>query len=429
MAPLTEVEDLLSARIGFDIHTVGTQAVRTVIRRCMDEAGFSDPSDYASKLSNDSETWNCLVDRVVVPETWFFRDVAPFELVADFARAHVRRASGRVLRVLSCPCSSGEEPYSLVMAMLHAGIPAGSFAVDGVDLSRHLLESARAGRYGVRSFRTASPWYRSAYFDSEADGSWRLRHSVLSLVRFSQGNLIEPDFRENKEQYDVVFCRNLLIYFHPGARLQAIAAVSQLLAPDGALMLGHAEAAFAREQGFTPIGPAAAFAFHKPSSQVLPKWKPPEYRRKEVSRVVLPRPPAVAVGAPPPVPIAPLANSAASPPQPEPSPLAAARQLGNSGQVEDALKICGQHLQRVPDSADAHFLFGVLQNALGHTELAVSSFRKALYLDPNHRDALLHLALKREAAGDKSGAALLRARALAQEDPAEAGEPGEAGER
>lgn len=427
MAPLTEVEDLLSTRIGFDVETVGTQAVRIVITRCMHEAGFSDSVTYARKLSDDSEAWNCLVERVVIPETWFFRDIAPFELVADLARAHARRASGRALRVLSCPCSSGEEPYSVVMAMLHAGVPAEAFTVDAVDLSRYLLEWARGGRYGVRSFRTAAPWYRAAYFDSEPEGWWRLRNHVLSMVRFSHGNLIESDFIENKEPYDVVFCRNLLIYFHQEARLRAITAVNQLLAPGGVLVLGHAEAAFAREQGFTPIGSAGAFAFEKPSSRVLRKLAPPEYRHKEVSRVFLSPPPAVAVGAPPPVSISPSAAGDGSPLEAEPSPLTLARQLGNSGQVQDALKLCRQYLGRVPDSADAHFLFGVLHNALGHTELAVSSFRKALYLDPNHRDALLHLALKREAVGDKSGAALLRARALAQADPRESGERGEAG--
>lgn len=422
MQPPTEVEDLLSARIGFDLHTVGTHAIGAVIRRSMHEAGFSDPAAYARKLVADADTWNRLIDQVVIPETWFFRDIAPFDLVHDFARSHARRASGQVLRILSCPCSSGEEPYSLVMAMLHAGAPADSFTVDAVDLSWNLLGSARAAVYGARSFRTKSPWYRAVYFDpDEVDGMWRLRSSVASLVRFSQGNLIDPDFLENRGQYDLVFCRNLLIYLHAEARLLAIRALSQLLAKDGTLVLGHAEPAFAREQGFASAGPSAAFAFQKPSSRVMPRFKPPMHQRKEVSRVVLPQPPAVAVGAPPPPVTTPLATIAVSPPEPEPSPLIVARQLGDAGKLEEALTICNQYLQRVPDSAEGHFLSGVLHNALGHLDLALNSFRKVLYIHPNHRDALLHLALIREALGDKPGAALLRARALAQADAEETG--------
>jgi len=424
LPPLTEVEHLLATRIGFDVHTVGLQAVRAVIRRSMDEAGVSDPAEYARKLIGDSETWNRLIDRVVIPETWFFRDTAPFDLVAGFARAHARRASGSVLRILSCPCSSGEESYSLVMAMLHAGVPADLFSVDAVDLSRRLLESARAGLYGARSFRTESPWYRAAYFDpAEADGFWRLRHPVLSPVRFSQGNLLDPEFLENRQPYDLVFCRNLLIYFHAEARLLAITALSKLLTADGTLVLGHAEAAFAREQGFTQIGPAGAFAFHQANSRVMRKLISPASRPKRPLGVVLPRSPSAAVNVSPRVPIPPLPGDAVSSPEHEVSPLTVARQLADAGQLEDALKLCSRHLQRVPDCADAHFLMAVLQNALGHIELAASSFRKTLYLDPNHREALLHLALNREALGDKPGAALLRARALRHPDPGAIGEP------
>lgn len=417
---LTEIEQLLAARIGFDLQSIGTQAVRSVIRRSMHEAGYSDPTEYARKLANDSKTWNCLVDRVVIPETWFFRDGAPFELVADIARTHTRRASEKMLRILSCPCSSGEEPYSLVIAMLHAGVRAESFCVDAVDLSQSLLEMARAGLYGARSFRNESHWYRAAYFDAaEGHGSWLLRHPVAALVQFSQGNLIEPDFLEKREPYDLVFCRNLLIYFHPEARLRAITVLSQLLAPDGTLVLGHAEAAFARENGFTQAGPASAFAFRKPRSGVIRKLMPPQNRGEELARFVPASPP---IRSAPIVPIALAPDRTAPTPDPELSPLELARQLGDAGQLDDAQKVCSQYLQAVPDNADAYFLSGVLHNAQGRADLAVSLFRKALYLDPNHREALLHLALSREALGDKPGAALLRARALRHPDPDAAGE-------
>jgi chemotaxis protein methyltransferase WspC len=91
--------------------------------------------------------------------------------------------------------------------------------------------------------------------------------------------------------------------------------------------------------------------------------------------------------------------------------------LGDAGQLHEALRECKQYLQQVPDSSEGHFLLGVLYDALGQADLAMSSFRKVLYLDPTHREALLHLALKQEALGDGSGAALLRARALRMPAP------------
>src|SRR5580704_146182 len=127
---LTDVENLLAARLGFDIHSVGQKAVETVVRRSMKESGLSDAAAYARMLASNSDAWDSFVDNVVIPETWFFRDTVPFELAADLARAHVQGPSAKVLRILSCPCSTGEEPYSLAVTMLHAGTPTESFSVD-----------------------------------------------------------------------------------------------------------------------------------------------------------------------------------------------------------------------------------------------------------------------------------------------------------
>ena len=110
-------------------------------------------------------------------------------------------------------------------------------------------------------------------------------------------------------------------------------------------------------------------------------------------------------------PVAPETVTVASLPEADLTLLSNARQLGDAGQLHEALQVCRQYLQAVPDSAEGHFLHGILQDALGNVELAASSFRKVLYLDPTHQEALLHLALKQEALGDAPGAALLRARA------------------
>ena len=119
---------------------------------------------------------------------------------------------------------------------------------------------------------------------------------------------------------------------------------------------------------------------------------PPQNRGEELARFVPASPP---IRSAPIVPVAPgPADRTAPTPEPELSPLELARQLGDAGQLDDAQKVCSQYLQAVPDYADAYFLSGVLHDALGRADLAVSPFRKALYLDPNHREALLHLALK-----------------------------------
>jgi chemotaxis protein methyltransferase WspC len=301
------------------------------------------------------------------------------------------------------------------MALLHAGAQPDSFTVDAVDVSRRALESARAGAYRARSFRENALWFRAQYFDhTEGAGIWNLKSDVASQVRFRHANLMSPDFLEDDGPYDLVFCRNLLIYLHPEARLVALTALRRLVADHGVLVLGHAEAGFAREHGFTPTGPPAAFAFTRIGGRHASKARPANTER--VASNIAPRSSSVAQRSVTIVSVEPATVAVDSTPEAEPSALIVARRLGDAGQIDEAIRICSDYLQRVPSSADGHFLLGVLHDALGRSELAANSFRKALYLDPNHRDALLHLALKKEARGDGSGAALLRARARRSED-------------
>ena len=418
---LGQIKELLAARLGFDAETVGSKAVATMVRRAMEHAGFSEPETYAWALERDPESWERFVDQVVIPETWFFRDGAPFELAAELAGVHFRLGLGRPLRILSCPCSTGEEPYSLVWAMLHAGAQPDLFSVDAVDVSHGLLELARAAVFNAKSFRGSFPPHRESYFHrSKNNGTRRLHAAAKARVRFRQGNLIAADFLADDAPYDVIFCRNLLIYLHSEARQLALASLRRLLAEDGVLVVGHAETSFAREHGFKPTGPSGAFAFRKSKNRVAPRTNTAEGRNLRVSISASP-----ATQRPAPFTPAASATSALAPAAPfkplsEPdaqleasvnSLLDTARQLGDAGQLHAALRVCSEYLQNVPDSAEGYFLLGVLHDALGRQDLAAGSFRKVLYLDPSHQEALLCLALKQEARGDHSGAALLRERA------------------
>jgi chemotaxis protein methyltransferase WspC len=130
------VHRLLEAEIGLDLDSVGASSLRAAVAARMAARGVRDPALYASLLESRDER-EALVDAVVIPETWFFRDRVPFELLAE------RATPG--LRVLSAPCSSGEEPYSIAMALLDAGLAPGGFRIDALDISAPLLARARAG--------------------------------------------------------------------------------------------------------------------------------------------------------------------------------------------------------------------------------------------------------------------------------------------
>ena len=124
--------------------------------------------------SSRADEVQALVEEVVVPESWFFRDDRPFEVLADFARAGWLVDPARPpLSALSLPCAGGEEPYSIAMTLLEAGLPAGRFRVDAVDVSARSLARAIAGVYGPNSFRGAGRRLRPAYF-REQNGAFTL---------------------------------------------------------------------------------------------------------------------------------------------------------------------------------------------------------------------------------------------------------------
>ena len=177
--------------------------------------------EYAARLTADPSEFQGLADDLTVPETWFFRggEVFPF-LARHVASASRLLPAGQRFRILSVPCSTGEEPYSLALALLESGVASTSWQIEAVDLSPRHIERVGCGVFGEFSFRQTDPKLRQRYFRSTAAG-WELDPGVSTLVRFRQGNLLAPLFLGGEEPFDLIFCRNLFIYLHATARRRA----------------------------------------------------------------------------------------------------------------------------------------------------------------------------------------------------------------
>ena len=200
----------------------------------------------------------------MVPESWFFRDARPFEVFREFARAGWLVDPARPpLSALSVPCAGGEEPYSIAMTLLEIGLPPGRFRVDAVDVSARSLARAIAGVYGPNSFRGVDGPIRSRYFRDQG-GAFTIDPAVRSSVRFHLGNLLDPALLADRPAFDVVFCRNLLIYLDAPARAAAFASIGRLLADGGLLFLGHADRPDdSPGSPFTPLPDKGSFAYRK----------------------------------------------------------------------------------------------------------------------------------------------------------------------
>ncbi|WP_412527557.1 CheR family methyltransferase [Burkholderia lata] len=403
---------------------------------------------YWQQLNASADERRALIELFVVPETWFFRDREAFATLARLATERLAALPGRVIRVLSAPCSTGEEPYSAAMALLDAGLDPASFTIDAIDLSTRAIEHARLGCYGRNAFRGTATEFRARHFTPIRDG-WLLDARVRACVQFSQANLVEPAV-DTGIRYDFVFCRNVLIYFDRDAQDRVIRSLDARLADDGMLFVGPAETGVAMRHGMRSARVPLAFAFHREPAgaaadvfaarPAAPLSAAAPYRRADrftvaplaATRSVLAVAPPSWLGdtrqpfaAPPPAmhaaafdvrgdqPVAAAEPAASLAPVAEGAvpTLEDAQALANAGAFDEAERVLAQFSARVGPHADAFYLNGLIADARGRAAEAGDFYRKALYLRPTHHEALTHLATLLDVGGDRAGAQWLLERA------------------
>ncbi|MEP7313010.1 MAG: protein-glutamate O-methyltransferase CheR [Pseudomonadota bacterium] len=393
---------LLHQGMGLDAASIGNSAIERAVQIRIAACKAQTAARYLELVSNSPTELQSLIEEVVIPETWFFRDREAYTALAACAVEQWLPAHPEgELRLLSLPCSTGEEPYSMAMALLQAGFPADRYSIDAVDISAAALSRAQRAEYGKNSFRGADLAFRERFFVPTAQG-YRLDAAVQRRVTFQQGNLLNADAMRGIDGYDCIFCRNLLIYFDRPGQDRAVRQLRNLLLPGGVLFVGPSESGLMFDHDFVSLRVRLAFGFRAGDATPAPP-------------TTAPRPVATA-------PVAPRANGAkhapaivrSTEPAGQPALLAAAieaaSQLADRGELAAAAQACHALLRHHADSVAVLHLMGLIRAAEGDAQAAVQSYRKALYLDPTHHDTLLHLGLLLEKQGDVTAARLLRDR-------------------
>ncbi|UST59930.1 chemotaxis protein CheR [Pseudomonas moraviensis] len=402
--------DFLKERIGLDVASVGAAIIERAVRQRTTLSQAAHADEYWQLLQGSRDEQQALIEAVIVPETWFFRYPESFATLGKLARARLKELNNmRALRILSLPCSTGEEPYSIAMALLDAGLQPHQFKVDGMDISPLSVEKARRALYGKNSFRGQDLEYRERHFFAEQDGH-RVNEYVREQVRWQVGNVLDPTLLANEPAFDFVFCRNLLIYFDQPTQKQVFEVLKRLTHVDGVLFIGPAEGSLLGRLGMRSIGIAQSFAFSRhsePHPEPLPTPKPLAVPVSQPLRSTAPAPvrsrPFAAVTA------LPVTKKTADPDAA--TLLAQIAALANEGKSAEARVACEQYLRSHEPVAQVFYWLGLLSDVAGLSLEAQGYYRKALYLEPQHPEALMHLAALLQAQGDSVGARRLQERA------------------
>ncbi len=411
--------DLIAARLGlgFDETRLGNLAKLLLAR------GGADCGVYLDALAQtgDAAELARLAPELTVTETYFFRSIDQINAYAAVALPQ-RLAAGdgaRPLRVLSAGCASGEEPYSLAIAALElAGLSPNRIALTALDLNPLMLAKAARARYTPWSLREFPAELKGRWFRPDGD-AFVLEESIRRMVRFEARNLADEgaDFWL-PGSFDVIFCRNVLMYFTPAQAQAAVARIARALAPGGYFFLGHAETLRGVSNDFHLCHSHGAFYSQRKGGAVE---APAGAACAAAARAWAPEPPAdtgwvdaigraarridVLASGGATATASPTASAGAGAPAAGPGPdLAQARELLHNERYAQSLEQIGALPREHADDPDVLLLKAVSLSHSGSLAAAEAVCRQLLALDELNAGAHYVLALCSEGAGDVAGA-------------------------
>jgi chemotaxis protein methyltransferase CheR len=409
------VAERIASQMGMHFPPSRRRELRRGLAAAAGELGLQDDGDLARRLLGSDAPFEraqvqALARHLSVGETYFFRDPGLFDVLRMRVLPQLVRARSGVrrLRIWSAGCCTGEEPYSIAMLLAQAlpDFEQWNVSILATDIEPRFLAAAERGEYGAWSFRSTPEAVRSAFFTQGAKGRWQIAPRIRSLVRFAYLNLAQdayPSIANGTNAMDLVFCRNVLMYFEPQRSRSVLASLGQSLRDDGWLFVNPVEIPHAAVMQLVSVPmPGAIGLRRRATAAAVP----------EATGVVAP--PAVIVTGPlvpepagtrgaTVVPAQARAergrerpNDDSRPPDPrlrgdDNELLLRAREAADRGELEAALQWCRRSIEADKVDAHAHYLLASILQELGRHAESAAALRRTLYLEPDH--VLAHVAL------------------------------------
>ena len=246
------IRDVVYRTSGISLGPDKVSLVAARLSERLSALNLADPLAYLHRLQTDQSELSKLLDVISTNVTQFFRDPEHFDFICDWARARYEEGQ-REFRFWSAACSSGEEPYSLAIALLQVPqLRTCSVKILATDISTRILGQAMHGVYEARTLQPVSPQLQARYFQPQADGSFRVGDDVRRLVMFRHFNLMHLP-SPVPPRIDVVLCRNVMIYFDNEVRERVVGEFYRVVKPGGHLIVARSESLLGLKQSFSPV--------------------------------------------------------------------------------------------------------------------------------------------------------------------------------
>lgn len=396
MEQLEQARDYISVKLGIHFPSSRLAELDKKLWELEKDWKLTSQQDFikmlvAGRLNNDQV--HALVGSLTIGETYFFRELATIEALGKVIMPAIARQRGRSLRIWCAGCATGEEPYSIAMYLAEQPDLANwHISLTATDINPTFLKRAQKGEYTKWSFRTTPDHYKNHYFNKINDNLYEVKEAIRRNVKFVRLNLAETEYRSlstMSEGFDVIFCRNVLMYFSPDTIRSIIDRFAGALAPDGFLIVSQTECSDYFSAAFETVQHDGSFFYRKKNASplVVPQSVPKTKIRshdplKTGTNLIHARP------------IQPLheASSKIGTVEHENALkqsrsgdrlFAKAEKLANRGFLADARALCEQGIECDSLNIHGHYLHATILQESGNLPEAVSAIKKALYLEPD----------------------------------------------
>jgi len=394
---------MVSHTIGFDIKRIGESSIIRAALKVQAHSNVPTCEALEDLFLHDPKCRQLFIESIVVTESWLFREPNVFQHINTLLRHRLKNQSE--VKILSAPCATGEEACSIALSLLDSGHSLDQFCIIAADISQNAIEGAIRGRYPEKAFRSIDETQKKKWFSSTPSG-WQVSPQIQETIGFLNRNLLDTQtetdlLHKAKGRFDLICCRNLLVYFTKPQRENLLQTIQRLLKPDGELVVGAAEAFILPTGTWEPTGPLT-FRIRKQVNESQPTQQEETQRagnkstictQVELTQVELNRTEHDDSK----IHSKKITTSAA---------VACSKiiqdveALANAGEIENAIRLCQKSLQLNGAQTDLLYMLAILHQTAGDFVASEKLLEKAVYLEPRHEGALLSLALIANRRGD-----------------------------